>query len=105
MRFRYVFMGVGSFLVLVLLFLTDPDTVKYNLPFGASTIAYLILLARFVILITMMHCGRRALSDYIDVSEVYNKAKQTCEGAGMVFIGVSIMMLSISLLILAVSLG
>ena len=98
---RNVYMVGGGTLVLMILFLTDPDTLKYNLPFGASTIAQLITLAQVVLLVVVAHWSRNAMLPYVRAYELYIKAKQTPEGAGMYFIGVSLHAIAIAILIFA----
>jgi len=101
-RFRNVFLGIGSLLVFLVLLLSDPDSeIVQNLPFGASTIATVIILITSIFYIGFLHFSRKALLDYIDLEELFDKAKMTPEGAGLALIAVSIMMVSISLMVMA----
>ena len=102
MRFRNVFLLIGGLLVIIIMLLSDPDGgLINNLPFGATTLSTLIVLVISILFIAMLHLGRRALLDYIDLSEIIKKAVQTSDGAGMVVIGVGLIMISIAITILA----
>jgi len=104
MRFRNVFLGIGSALVVTVLLLSDPDSgfVK-NLPFGAGTLSFLIILVSSILYIGLLHLGRKGLFDYLDLEEYFKKAKLSPEGAGYALIAVSIFSLSIAVVILAAS--
>ena len=102
MRFRNVFLGIGSLLVVAVLLLSDPDSgLIQNLPFGAGTLSILIILVSSNLYIGLLHLARKALVDYIDLEQYFKKALMTPEGSGMALIAVSIMMLAISVVILA----
>lgn len=102
MRFRHAFMGIGGILVLLILLLTDPQNqLITNLPFGAGTLAILIILLSSLLYITVLHLSRKALFDYIDMEEYFKKAILTPEGAGMALIAVGLAMVSIAVVILA----
>lgn len=100
MRFRSVFLGIGSLLVVLVLLLSDPDNgMVANLPFGAGTLSTLIILVTSVLYVGVLHLARKALTDYIDLEKVFNKAMMTPEGAGYVFIGIGLMMIAIAITI------
>lgn len=102
LRFRHAYMTIGSFFVILIWMLTDPDNnLVSKLPFGASTIATLIVLLKSVLYVTMLHLSRKALMDYLDLETVFKKAMQTSEGAGRVFMGVAIMCAAIGIVIYA----
>jgi hypothetical protein len=102
LRFRHGFMAIGSILVIALWLLTDPDNdIVSHLPFGASTIATLLILLKSVLYVTVLHLSRKALMDYLDLKTVMDKAMQTSEGAGQVFIGVGLVFIAIALTIYA----
>lgn len=101
-RFRHVYMTLGSILTILLWLLSDPDAgLITDLPFGASTIATLVILLKSIFYVALLHLSRRALIDYIDLSEYFTKALQTSEGAGRALIAVSIIMVSISVVMFA----
>lgn len=102
MRFRHVFMGIGSVLIILILVLTDPqNNVITDLPFGSGTLATLIILWTSVLYIALLHAGRRSLIDYVDLELYFRKALLTPEGAGAALIGVGLMMVAIAIVILA----
>ena len=102
MRFRNVFLGIGSVLVVAVLLLSDPDSgLISNLPFGAGVLSTLIILVTSILYISVLHLGRKALVDYIDLEEYFRKAKMTPEGSGYALIAVSIFSLAIAVVILA----
>lgn len=104
MRFRNVFLLVGGLLVLIILLLSDPDGgLINNLPFGASTLTLLISLVVSILYIGMLHAGRKALLDYINLEDIIKKAVQTSDGAGLVTIGIGLMMISIAIVVFAAS--
>ena len=102
MRFRNVFLGIGSFLTLLVLLLSDPDGgFIQNLPFGAGTLSTLIILVVSILYVGLLHLSRRALLDYLELDQLFKKAMETSEGSGKAIIGVGLMMISIALVIIA----
>ena len=102
MRFRHIFMGIGSVLVLLVLLLSDPDSgLIKNMSFGAGTLTLIITLTISVLYIGTLHLGRKGLIDYIDLEQYFKKAILSPEGAGLAIIGVGLIMISIALVILA----
>lgn len=101
MKFRHVFLGLGSFLVLNVLLLSDPDSgLITNLPFGGGTMSLLIILASSVLYIGLLHLARKALLDYIDLGTFFKTAVRTPEGAGLAIVGVGLIMISVAIVIL-----
>lgn len=102
MRFRDIYLGIGSLLVVIILLLSDPDNgFIQNLPFGAGTLSILIILVVSILYVGLLHISRKALLDYIDLAEFFKKAIQTPEGSGLAIIGVGLMMIAISIVVLA----
>lgn len=102
MRFRFVFLGIGSILTLLVLLLSDPDGgLVQNLPFGSATLSLLIVLVSSILFIGLLHLARKALLDYIDLEQYFKKALLSPEGAGYAIIGIGIMMLSVAVVIVA----
>lgn len=102
MRFRHIFLTIGSVLTLLLLFLSDPDGgMVQNLPFGAGTLTVLIVLVSSILYIALLHMARKALMDYIDLEVFFKTAVRTPEGAGLAIIGVGLVMIAIAIVILA----
>ena len=81
LRFRHLFMIGGTLLVMAYLFYTDPNGGNLTVPFIAK-------LATPVIAVWFAHLARKALFDYTDMSALYYKAKQSTVGAGLLFLGV-----------------
>ena len=91
LRFRFLALTLGSLAVLAWLGFSHP---------GAQTleehyIIILSILAKFatpVLAVTFAFIARKALLDYADVESLYRKAKETATGAGLVFLGICILM-------------
>lgn len=102
MRFRHIYITVGSFFVVLLWVITDPDLgIVQNLPIGGGTIATLLILLKTILYIGMLHVSRRAIIDYIDFKTFLTKAFQTPEGAGLATIAIGLIFIAISITILA----
>jgi hypothetical protein len=102
MRFRHVYMALGSILVIILGLLSDPDTgLIQNMPFGASILASLIILSKAVLYVALLHLSRKALMDYIDLEVYAKEAIKTPEGSAQLTIAVSIYTLAAALVIYA----
>ncbi len=102
MRFRTVYLGLGSILVGIILLLSDPDSqLITSIPYAASTLTILIVLMSSILYVGLLHLSRRALMDYVDLSRFFTKALQSPEGSGLAIIGVGLIMVSISIVILA----
>lgn len=101
-RFRNIFLGIGSLLTIALLLLSDPDGgLVSNLPFGGATLSTLIVLVTSILFIGLLHLARKAYVDYIDLEQFFKKAIGTPEGAGLALIAIGLMMVSIALVIIA----
>lgn len=102
LRFRHKYMILGSILVTLLWVITDPSIgIITALPFGASTIATILVLLKVVLYVGMLHISRLALFDYINMSDVFRKAVTNAQGAGLAAIAISIAMLAISITMFA----
>lgn len=82
-RFRNWFLLGGSIVVLLALVLTDPSG-------GSMTLILAQQLATPVLAVAFAHLARKALFDYLDLETLINKAKNSEVGAGLVFLGVSV---------------
>lgn len=84
-RFRYVFMGLGSALVLGVLLATDPDR-------GISTGMLLLSLVVPVIAVGFVHYARKAMHDYpeADARRLFAKAGEHPVGAGLALVALAI---------------
>ncbi len=83
MRKRNYFLVGGSILVLLFSYFSDPNG-------GALTAAWLGNLVMPVVAVWFSYLTRIALFDYLDMEEVFLKAKQTATGAGLTFVGICI---------------
>lgn len=91
LRFRFLGLTLGSLAVLAWLGFTHP---------GAQTleehyIIILSILAKFttpVLAVSFAFISRKVLLDYVDVETLYKKAKETATGAGLVFLGICVLM-------------
>ena len=102
MRFRDIYLGVGSVLVLAVVFMSDPSVgLISQLPFGSSTLGLIINIIISLFYIGLLHYSRKALIDYIDMEVFFKKALESSQGAGMALIGVGLIMISISLVVIA----
>lgn len=82
-RPRHWLITVGSVIVIGALLLTDPDR-------GISTGLLLLGLVTPVIAVAFAHIARKGLFDYIDMESISRKARETPVGAGLVFVGLCI---------------
>lgn len=102
MKFRYIFMVLGSLLTLLALVMSDPSSgMIQDLPIGGGTVAMIIILSTSVLYISMLYLGRKAILDYVDLREFFKTALRSPEGAGAAIIGVGLMMVSVAIVILA----
>ena len=100
MRFRNVYMGIFSILILMALFVTSPDNdLIQQLPYGAGFIATIMVMLMSVLYIAIMHFSRKGLFDYINLAQCYLKAMETPEGAASIFRSVVLAMFPIAFLI------
>lgn len=95
--FRFVYMIIFALLLTAATLLTEERVVK--LPFGAGMTTDMLYTLRAIVYVGLLHVSRRAVVDYIDLEEVFNKAMETSEGAGKVFMGVGLMMIAIAICI------
>lgn len=91
LRFRFIALTLGSLAVLAWLGFTHPGAQSLE----EHMIIVMSILAKFatpVLAVTFAFIARKALLDYIDVETLYRKAKETATGAGLVFLGICILM-------------
>jgi hypothetical protein len=102
-RFRNLILGHGSFLVVLLYLFADPDSgILAKLPFGATTVATFLILLKALVGFSLIHLGRKALFDYLDLKEYTTVAKRTPIGAGLVVLSVGVTCIALSIVIHAV---
>ena len=90
-RFRYWFMGLGSAAVLAALLLTDPDK-------GLATGMLVLGLLTPLLAVAFAHLARRGLFDYLDMQAVAKKATEAPTGAGLVWLGVCVVIFGLLML-------
>lgn len=88
MRFRHLFMGFGSVAIVAALLATDPDK-------GLMTGMLIMALVTPVLAVAFAHLARRGLFDYLDLQKVATQAQESATGAGLVFLGVCIVIASL----------
>lgn len=102
MRFRYKFLGLGSVAVILLLLVSDPDSkIVQHLPFGSGTVSILVNLVISILYIGILHLGRKALMDYIDLEDFFKQALKTPEGSGQAIIGIGLFSVAIAIVVFA----
>lgn len=79
---NYMLVG-GSLCVLLFNYLTDPND-------GALTAVWLAQLAAPVVAVWFAFLGKEALFDYSEMSELYQKAKESSIGSAITFVGICI---------------
>ena len=82
-RFRNIFMIGGTIIVMLYLFISDPNG-------GNMTIPFLAKLATPIVAVWFAHLARRALFDYADMESLLKKARETATGAGLSFLGLCV---------------
>ena len=82
-RFRNVFTLGGTIIIMIYLYISDPNGGDLTLPFLAK-------LATPVIAVFFAHWARKALFDYLDMGQLLKKARETATGAGLAFLGICI---------------
>lgn len=101
-RFRSTFIWILGSLVLLLSLLTDPDTgLIRELPFGAGTVATMVIMTRGILYAGLLHFTRKGLMDYFDLEEAWDEAKKSPQGAGLYAIGAGLYTIAMALVIFA----
>lgn len=101
MRFRSVYMGLGGLLIMLLWLLTDPDSgLIQSIPFGATMVASMIPLLKTVLFVGLLHLSRKALVDYVDLQQFFDKALTTSEGSGLALVAVGLFTIAIAIVML-----
>lgn len=83
MRSRTKWLLGGSILAIGYSYLSDPNG-------GSLTAAFLGDLTLPIIAVLFAFLARKALFDYVDMGKLYEKAKESTVGAGLIFIGICI---------------
>lgn len=87
-NFRNIQLVVLTILVILVKLLTDPTG-------GAITAEFLIYISTPIMVVLLAHWFRKILFPYVDMGDLYDRAKNQAQGAGLVFIGMIIIMYQI----------
>lgn len=82
-RFRNLVTLGGTLIVMFYIWFSDPNG-------GDLTIPFIAKLATPIVAVFFAHWARKALFDYLNMGDIYQKAMNTATGAGLVFLGVCI---------------
>lgn len=90
MRFRNLFLLLGSAVVLAVLFATDPDE-------GLLTGFWALSIAKGVVAVGFAHLARKALADYpeADMRTLFRLARGSATGAGLALVAQAIIILGL----------
>lgn len=101
-RFRVTYIWIVGLIVIGLSLLTDPDTgFIRELPFGAGTVATLIVMSRAILYCGLLHFSRKGLMDYFDMEEAWDRAKQEPMAAAMFAVGAGMYTIAMGLVVIA----
>ena len=93
-------------LVMLAIYGTDPDTgLIKNLPIGTNLSNTLLILIPVFLYYAVLYLGRKILFDFINLGELYIKAKEDPVASALIFIGVAITSLALAVVILAATSG
>lgn len=102
LRPRNLYTIYASILVLILMFLGDPQNrFIQNLPYGAGFLATVITQVKAVIAIALLHFTRKAMFDYIDLGDLYDIVIESNNpvAAAIWLLGTAVFVLAFALLI------
>lgn len=93
-------------LVMLAIYGTDPDTgLIKNLPIGTNLSNTLLILIPVFLYYAVLYLGRKILFDFINLGELYSKAKEDPVASALIFVGVAITSLALAVVILAATSG
>lgn len=101
--FSNYFMVVGTLIALAALFGTDPDAGLVQLAFGADVVAKLSSLPATVFGVAMLWLSGKALHDYLNMKQVAEKAMETSQGAGLLYLAVALSRIAVAIVIVGLS--
>jgi hypothetical protein len=107
-RSRNIYLYTATFIVLALYFLTDPYFgLIQHLPFGAATVATVLILLKGIMYSNILHFTRKAIFDYNegDFKTMLGNALASPTGAGLAAIALSVMTLAFAIVIYAATNG
>lgn len=77
---RNIILALASVLIMLGLFLTDPNG-------GAITVQFFQQFTLPIVAVWFAYICRKVLFDYVDMKELMIKAKESAIGAGLIFLG------------------
>lgn len=96
---RRWYLFFGAILVVAMLFATDPDGgLVQHLPFGSTTVAWLILVLRGLLVCTLAHitiCSFFSWNPAADLVTLVRNAAVTPTGAGLALIAIAIILFGV----------
>lgn len=102
MRFRHVYTFLLSALIVLAMFLADPDNgFIQNLKYGAGTVAFILVTLRATLYVSLLHVSRRALFDYVRMGALLRAAEEGNIAASLIFVGITLAMIAIAIVIAA----
>jgi hypothetical protein len=87
-NFRNLALVVLTAALIAIKFITDPSD-------GAITKEFLIYVTTPFLVVLIGHWLRKLLFPYVDMGDLYNKAKETSVGAAIIFMGMTIIVFAI----------
>lgn len=103
-RFRNLFLVLGTFAVLALHLLTDPDSgIIQQLPIGANAITTILYMSKGIMAVALLYICRKAILDYpaADFEALGIEAKKSPVGSGLYAIAISLMTIAFAIVIAA----
>jgi hypothetical protein len=85
MRARNVLLYLGTLVAGGIFFVSDPNG-------GSLSLSVLVSLMIGIVAVAFAHVCRKGLFDYLDMKELYDKAKESSIGAGIVFLGICLVL-------------
>lgn len=98
-KFSNIYMVFGSIFVILAMFLTDDNGgIIRNLPFGSSTITFLLFASASVVGVSVFYISWKACMDYVNFRDIYKKIMEDKGGlpAALFYVGTSIFAVAIS---------
>ncbi len=102
MRFRDIYVIVGTITTILLLFVSDPDAkLIQNLGALAGPVVVLTIIAKGILGAALLYVTRKAMFDYpiADFGKLGENASRTPEGAGLYAIAIAIMVVGFAIVL------
>lgn len=101
-RKRNYFALIGSFIMICLWLVTDPDAgIITDMPVGAKLLDIFTVLSKGIIYVLLLHYCRKYVLDYINFKQLTDKAHESPEGAGLAAIAIAVYTLAFAIVIFA----